>query len=132
MTVFALIAKNLVRGRVGRSWMAIRDMDIAAEIIGIPMLRTKLLAFAVSSFYCGVAGALFALLGVVNLWTAVDLTGVFVAGAALVQTVQFAVAGWFLTRYRMSDSEGGLTWRAIVLAASLAFAGLIAQNLIGG
>ncbi len=55
--VFALIAKNLVRGRIGRYWMAIRDRDIAAEIIGIRPLRTKLLAFGVSSFYCGVAGA---------------------------------------------------------------------------
>jgi branched-chain amino acid transport system permease protein len=55
--LFALIAKNLVRGRVGRSWMAIRDRDIAAEIIGVRPLRTKLLAFGVSSFYCGVAGA---------------------------------------------------------------------------
>mgnify|MGYP003694762473 CR=1 FL=1 len=41
--------------------MAVRDMDVAAEVIGIPMLQTKLLAFAVSSFYCGVAGALWAL-----------------------------------------------------------------------
>jgi branched-chain amino acid transport system permease protein len=56
--VFALIAKNLVRGRIGRSWMAIRDMDIAAELIGIRPMQTKLLAFAVSSFYCGVAGAM--------------------------------------------------------------------------
>lgn len=56
--IFALAAKNLVRGRVGRSWMAIRDMDIAAEIIGIRPLPTKLLAFAISSFYCGVAGAM--------------------------------------------------------------------------
>jgi branched-chain amino acid transport system permease protein len=59
LTVFGLAAKNLVRGRVGRSWMAIRDMDIAAEIIGIEPLKTKLLAFAISSFYCGVAGALY-------------------------------------------------------------------------
>ena len=57
VAVFALIAKNLVRGRVGRSWMAIRDRDIAAEIIGVRPLRTKLLAFAISSFYCGLAGA---------------------------------------------------------------------------
>jgi len=57
VAVFALIAKNLVRGRVGRSWMAIRDRDIAAEIIGVRPLRTKLLAFAISSFFCGVAGA---------------------------------------------------------------------------
>ena len=57
VAVFALVAKNLVRGRVGRSWMAIRDRDIAAEIIGVRPLRTKLLAFAISSFYCGIAGA---------------------------------------------------------------------------
>jgi branched-chain amino acid transport system permease protein len=57
LVVLTLIAKNLVRGRVGRSWMAIRDRDIAAEIIGVRPLRTKLLAFGVSSFYCGIAGA---------------------------------------------------------------------------
>ncbi|MGR3914385.1 MAG: branched-chain amino acid ABC transporter permease [Gammaproteobacteria bacterium] len=57
--LFACIARNLTRGRVGRSWMAIRDMDIAAEIIGVPPLAAKLSAFAVSSFYIGVAGALF-------------------------------------------------------------------------
>lgn len=58
VAVFALMAKNMARGNVGRSWMAIRDMDIAAEIIGIRPLKTKLIAFAVSSFYIGVAGAL--------------------------------------------------------------------------
>ncbi|HEV8501336.1 MAG TPA: branched-chain amino acid ABC transporter permease [Casimicrobiaceae bacterium] len=60
VALMALAAKNLTRGNVGRKWMAIRDMDVAAEVIGIPQMRTKLLAFAVSSFYCGVAGALFA------------------------------------------------------------------------
>jgi branched-chain amino acid transport system permease protein len=60
VTVLAIVAKNLVRSNAGRAWMAIRDMDIAAEIIGIRPLRTKLLAFAVSSFYCGIAGALLA------------------------------------------------------------------------
>ena len=59
VALFALAAKNLVRGRIGRSWMAIRDMDIAAEIIGIRPYQTKLLAFAISSFYCGVAGGLY-------------------------------------------------------------------------
>ncbi len=58
LVVFAWFAKNLVRGRIGRSWMAIRDMDIAAEIIGIRPLQTKLTAFAISSFFIGVAGAL--------------------------------------------------------------------------
>jgi len=58
LMLFALVAKNLVRSEIGRTWMAIRDMDVAAEIIGIRPLTTKLSAFATSSFYCGVAGAL--------------------------------------------------------------------------
>ncbi len=58
LIVFALIAKNLVRSHIGRSWMAMRDMDVAAEVIGIRPVYAKLTAFAVSSFYCGVAGAL--------------------------------------------------------------------------
>ena len=60
VSILALLAKNMVRSNVGRSWMAVRDMDVAAEVIGIRLMRTKLLAFAVSSFYCGVAGALYA------------------------------------------------------------------------
>jgi branched-chain amino acid transport system permease protein len=52
------IASNLVHGRIGRMWMAVRDMDIAAQLMGIKLLQAKLLAFAVSSFYAGVAGAL--------------------------------------------------------------------------
>jgi branched-chain amino acid transport system permease protein len=52
------IASNLVHGRIGRNWMAVRDMDIAAQLMGIRLLPAKLLAFAVSSFYAGVAGAL--------------------------------------------------------------------------
>src|SRR5436189_880893 len=60
VAVMALAAKNMARGNAGRSWMAVRDMDVAAEVIGIRLMHAKLLAFAVSSFYCGVAGALFA------------------------------------------------------------------------
>ncbi len=60
VSVMALAAKNMTRGNIGRQWMAVRDMDVAAEVIGIQLMRAKLLAFAVSSFYCGVAGALFA------------------------------------------------------------------------
>jgi branched-chain amino acid transport system permease protein len=60
VTAMAFLAKNLVRGNLGRQWMAIRDMDIAAEIMGIKPLYAKLSAFAVSSFFCGVAGALWA------------------------------------------------------------------------
>jgi branched-chain amino acid transport system permease protein len=60
VSVMALLAKNLMRSQTGRAFMAVRDMDVAASVIGIPMMKTKLLAFAISSFYCGVAGALYA------------------------------------------------------------------------
>ncbi|MCB1383341.1 MAG: branched-chain amino acid ABC transporter permease [Notoacmeibacter sp.] len=55
---FAWVARNLTRGRIGRSWMAMRDMDIAAEIMGVSPLQAKLSAFAVSSFYIGMGGAM--------------------------------------------------------------------------
>jgi branched-chain amino acid transport system permease protein len=58
VAVMAWVASNIVHGHIGRMWMAVRDMDIAAELIGIRLLRAKLLAFAVSSFYIGVAGAM--------------------------------------------------------------------------
>jgi branched-chain amino acid transport system permease protein len=58
VVVMTWMASNIVHGRIGRMWMAVRDMDIAAELMGIRLLPTKLLAFAVSSFYCGVAGSL--------------------------------------------------------------------------
>jgi branched-chain amino acid transport system permease protein len=58
VTVFALLAKNLVRSHIGREWMAMRDMDVAASVIGIRPVYAKLSAFAVSSFFVGVAGAL--------------------------------------------------------------------------
>lgn len=58
LVVFGLLAKNLVRGAIGREWMAIRDMDVAAAVIGIRPVYAKLTAFAVSSFILGVAGGL--------------------------------------------------------------------------
>ncbi len=58
LVVFAVLAKNLVRSAIGREWMAIRDMDVAAAVIGIRPVYAKLTAFAVSSFIVGVAGAL--------------------------------------------------------------------------
>jgi branched-chain amino acid transport system permease protein len=66
VAVMTLLASNLLRGRIGRTWMAVRDMDIAAELIGIKLYPTKLLAFAVSSFYCGVAGAMLVFLWLGN------------------------------------------------------------------
>jgi branched-chain amino acid transport system permease protein len=58
--VIAVVATlNIVRSRLGRAFVAIRDQDIAAEIIGINIFRYKLLAFAISSFYAGVCGVLY-------------------------------------------------------------------------
>ncbi len=59
LVISALIARNLTRGMAGRKWMAIRDMDIAAEIIGVNPLKAKLTAFGVSGFFIGISGALF-------------------------------------------------------------------------
>ena len=77
--VSAVIARNLTRGAFGRKWMAIRDMDIAAEIIGVNPLMAKLSAFAVSSFFIGVSGALFfaVYLGAVEVGEAFGITKSF-------------------------------------------------------
>lgn len=58
LVLFAMMAKNLVRSAIGREWMAMRDMDVAAAVIGVRPVYAKLTAFAVSSFIVGVAGAL--------------------------------------------------------------------------
>ncbi len=77
--VLAWVARNLTRGTVGRKWMAIRDMDIAAEIIGVNPLRAKLSAFAVSSFFIGISGSLFftVYLGAVEVGEAFGITKSF-------------------------------------------------------
>lgn len=58
LVVFAIVARNIARSRIGRAFAAIRDRDIAAEVIGVSLTRYKLLAFAISSFYAGCAGSL--------------------------------------------------------------------------
>ncbi len=58
LVVFAFAARNLVRSRVGRAFTAIRDRDIAAGVMGVNLFRYKMIAFAASSFYAGVCGAL--------------------------------------------------------------------------
>ena len=58
LIVFALLARNLARSAVGRAFAAVRDRDIAAEVMGVSLRRYKALAFTISSFYAGVAGAL--------------------------------------------------------------------------
>lgn len=53
-------AKNITRSKIGHAFIATRDNDISAEIIGIPIFPYKLLSFSISAFYTGLAGALFA------------------------------------------------------------------------
>lgn len=60
--VMALLARNFTRSRFGRSFAAVRDRDIAAEVMGVSLLRTKTLAFAISAFYAGIAGALLSII----------------------------------------------------------------------
>ncbi len=62
VVLMTIISINLTRGRIGRIWKAVRDMDIAAELVGINLMKAKLLAFAVSSYIAGVSGALFVFL----------------------------------------------------------------------
>jgi branched-chain amino acid transport system permease protein len=58
LVVMAVLARNVARTRQGRAFSAVRDRDIAAEVMGVPLLRTKRLAFTLSSFYAGIGGAL--------------------------------------------------------------------------
>ena len=62
VTVITIAAINITRGRIGRIWKSVRDMDIAAELVGINLMKAKLSAFAVSSYIVGIAGALFVFL----------------------------------------------------------------------
>jgi len=86
--VLTLIAKNLARSRTGRALEAIRDRDVAAEIMGVPEARYKLIAFAISSFYAGVAGALLAAFAVQsspenwNLLLSVEIIAIVLIGGA--------------------------------------------------
>jgi branched-chain amino acid transport system permease protein len=81
-----LATMNLMRSRIGRAFIAIRDHDIAAEIIGIDIFRYKLLAFAISSFYAGVTGVLYTYyLGIANyeqfqIVTSIDYLAMIIIG----------------------------------------------------
>ncbi|MEL0134309.1 MAG: branched-chain amino acid ABC transporter permease, partial [Rhodobiaceae bacterium] len=97
---FTLLAKNLIRTRTGRAWQAIRDRDIAAEVMGIAEFRYKVQAFAISSFFAGVAGALFVGLSGQTLATdfglflSVEFIAILLIGGA--GTTSGAVVGAFL------------------------------------
>ncbi len=104
MVLLMTIGKNLVRGQLGRNWMAIRDVDYAAEIIGVNLYRDKLTAFAVSTFYAGVAGSLiaFCYVGVANIeefnvMTSFALVGMIIIGGLGTVLGSFLGAAFWVT-----------------------------------
>ncbi len=126
LVVFALVAKNLVRTRTGRALQAIRDRDIAAEVMGVAEFRYKVIAFAISSFFAGVGGALFAshtgimLAEQYNLFLSVEFIAILLIGGA--GTVSGTLIGTFfvvmmpkfveeLTRW-LDSVEGGF-WQPV-------------------
>lgn len=116
MVLLAFIARNLTRGSVGRKWMAIRDMDIAAEIIGVNPLMAKLTAFGVSSFYVGISGAL--------------LFSVFL-GAVEVGEV-FGIQKSFLVLFMIIIGGLGSIFGSIAGAAFLVIMPVILKNFMVG
>jgi branched-chain amino acid transport system permease protein len=101
--VLMTFGKNLVRGQLGRNWMAIRDVDYAAEIIGVNLYRDKLIAFAVSTFYAGVAGSLitFCYVGAANIeefnvMVSFALLGMIIIGGLGTILGSFLGAGFFV------------------------------------
>jgi len=103
VVLLVVIGKNLVRGQLGRNWQAIRDMDVAAEIIGVSLFRYKLTAFAVSSFYAGVAGALITMtyygaanIEEFNLFLSFHLLGMIIIGGMGTVLGSFLGAGFIV------------------------------------
>lgn len=121
--MFVVLAKNIVRTRTGRALQAIRDRDIAAEIMGVQEFRYKLVAFAVSSFFAGVAGALFSglsrqlLSDNFDLFFSVEFIAIILIGGA--GTVSGTLIGTFfvvmiprfveeMTRW-LNNTDGGIS-----------------------
>jgi branched-chain amino acid transport system permease protein len=135
VALFALLSKNLMRTRIGRSWAAMRDRDIAAEIMGVNETRAKLQAFAISSFYAGLAGALLgSVIGRIipeswDLLLSVEFIAIILIGGA--GTVAGALLGTFFvvlsprivenaTAFlaRQSDGDGIFSWIGDLLIRS--------------
>jgi branched-chain amino acid transport system permease protein len=147
--VFAFLSKNLMRTRIGRSWTSIRDRDIAAEVMGVNESRSKLQAFAVSSFYAGMAGALYAaVLGRVipeswDLLLSVEFIAIVLIGGA--GTVAGTLLGTFFvvltprivedfTLWLANQAEGGGVFSSVanlVVATSSDDFGLVSTGATG-
>jgi branched-chain amino acid transport system permease protein len=142
MVALMTIGKNLVRGQLGRNWMAIRDVDYAAEIIGVNLYRDKLIAFAVSTFYAGVAGALIcfcysgsANIEEFNVMVSFALLGMIIVGGLGTVLGSFLGAAFFVTLPIAINQSLGAFMQVVptdILAnsESIIFGGLIVFFLI--
>jgi branched-chain amino acid transport system permease protein len=149
LVIFALAHKNIARSRLGRAFAAVRDRDIAAEVMGVNEVRYKALAFAVSSFFAGVAGALLAsyfgsrIPEAWDLLLSVQFIAIILIGGA--GTTAGAILGSFfvimvprivqnLTRWMsdLTDGEGVLSSLAnFILSTGPTDFGLVGTSAIG-
>ena len=113
LVVMAVLARNVARTRQGRAFSAVRDRDIAAEVMGVPLLRTKRLAFTLSSFYAGIGGALLTIvLGFTtperwNLLLSIDFLAVVLIGGAATITGPIIGAGFVVLMPRFIETFAG-------------------------
>jgi len=113
LVVLAVLARNVARTRQGRAFSAVRDRDIAAEVMGVPLLRTKRLAFTLSSFYAGVGGALLTVvLGFTtperwNLLLSIDFLAVVLIGGAATITGPIIGAAFVVLMPRLIETFAG-------------------------
>ena len=113
LVVLAVLARNVARTRQGRAFSAVRDRDIAAEVMGVPLLRTKRLAFTLSSFYAGVGGALLTIVfGFTtperwNLLLSIDFLAVVLIGGAATITGPIIGAAFVVLMPRFIETFAG-------------------------
>jgi len=125
--VAVLVAKNILRTRTGRALQAIRDRDVAAEVMGVPEVRYKLIAFAISSFYAGIAGAILAALAgrlnpeYWNLFLAVEFIAILLIGGA--GTTAGVLMGTFFVVLLPDNIENFVEWMSEKASGSGVFAG---------
>lgn len=135
LLAFAVIAtvaaRNFARSRLGRACIAVRDQDIAAEIIGIDIFRTKLTAFAISSFYAGVAGALYSYyLGIANyeqfgLDVSIDYLAMIIIGG--LGSVNGSILGAAFITLLPVVTRRALTWLGGMFAGSIDVDGVLPE-----
>ncbi|MYH38204.1 MAG: branched-chain amino acid ABC transporter permease [Rhodospirillaceae bacterium] len=115
--VLTIFAWNLTRSRIGRAWMAIRDHDVAAKVMGISMLRYKLLAFMVSAFYGGIAGALvvFAWVGAANVQEYELELSIQILGMIIIGGLGSILGSYLGAAHVHADAESGLRYGVFCL-----------------